>query len=141
MAEGRTLKFLHDTHDANSLPSTGYYVWAIREHLVCHDGFTMSVQASPGHYCNLRAMGVLNRITGTSALRAADVPYSNCEVYCLNQPESLFDEFGDDSNPYGYVPLEVVDMVIAKHGGLACDPPPPLPTIKLPTGLRALDLT
>lgn len=90
----------------------------IREHrfnswltkrLICKDGFEMSVQASNVHYCSPR-------------IDNADY-YSEVEVgYPTVSEEELLDYAEDRTRPtktvYGYVPVELVDKIISKHGGV-----------------------
>ena len=79
----------------------------VREHAFCKDGTKLSIQASEGHYCWPR-----NNFG----------PYSEVEVWCIVSPNGKtvrVPSMGDDhSNPYGYVPIEVVNKYIHRHGGL-----------------------
>ena len=75
----------------------------------CADGFTMSVQAFEGGYCSPR----MDRAP----------KYNNVEVGFPNRPEPLLMQWAEDpSSPcetvYGYVPVERIYLVIAKHGGM-----------------------
>ena len=75
----------------------------------CADGFTMSVQAFEGGYCSPRMDHAPK--------------YNNVEVGFPNRPEPLLMQWAEDSsNPcetvYGYVPVERIYLVIAKHGGM-----------------------
>tara|TARA_R110000751_G_scaffold305649_1_gene422383 strand:- start:620 stop:1264 length:645 start_codon:yes stop_codon:yes gene_type:complete len=87
--------------------------------LRCADGFTMSVQASERHYCT-----PLND-TG---------PYTEIEIGFPNMLEPLLIPFQDEptynaptESVYCYVPVEIIDEVIAKHGGLIEGTLPPRP--------------
>lgn len=72
-------------------------------HVVCQDGFTLSVQASRHTYCTPQN---------------DDGPYSKVEVWmCGNVPEFSEAVGGDSEYPYGYVPIEIVAQVIDQHGG------------------------
>lgn len=76
----------------------------VRPYLVCADGFKMSVQASTGHY---------------SSPRDDRGPYDRVEVLC--EPDPLLTPYSDTCDgkgPFAYVPLMVVERVIAKHGGI-----------------------
>ena len=77
--------------------------------IVCADGFTMSVQAHEGAYCT-------PRISGASVYTEAEVGYPN------RYEPLLMQWCEDDTRPcdtvYGYVPRQVIMMVIAKHGGV-----------------------
>ncbi len=81
----------------------------LNPYVVCADGFTMSVQAHAGSYCS-------PRINHAERYSAVEVGYpSTEEPLLLNYAE-------DASKPtdtvYGWVPTEVVSLVIAKHGGM-----------------------
>ena len=77
--------------------------------IVCADGFFMSVQASKSHYCTPRQ---------------DDGPYTHAEVgfpseytpefveYAEGDPESMSDSV------CGFVPVTVINAVIARHGGI-----------------------
>ena len=77
--------------------------------VVCRDGFSMSVQAHKGAYCE-------PRVDNASS-------YSEVEVGYPTQMEDLLMPFcEDDTRPcdtvYGYVPSHTVSLIIMKHGGL-----------------------
>lgn len=81
----------------------------LTKRLICKDGFEMSVQASNVHYCSPR-------------IDNADY-YSEVEVgYPTVSEEELLDYAEDRTRPtktvYGYVPVELVDKIISKHGGI-----------------------
>ena len=76
----------------------------------CADGFTMSVQGSAYHYCS-------PRITGLAI-------YNNYEIGYPSEAEPLLMPYAEDADHptdtvYGYVPVQVLVDVIAKHGGVA----------------------
>ena len=82
----------------------------LKKRIECADGFTMSVQASEGHYCS-------PRITGLGF-------YNSYEVGYPSEAEPLLMPYVEDasrptSTVYGYVPAHVIADVIAKHGGIA----------------------
>ena len=85
-------------------------------HIVCEDGFTMSVQVGYSLYSEPKKI----------AKR-----YSKVEIGYPSEPEELINEwaefipFGeDDEEPdytdtvYPYVPVKIVDKVLKKHGGI-----------------------
>jgi hypothetical protein len=79
--------------------------------LVCEDGFAMSVQVGDCLYCSPRKDFEDAR------------NYYQMEVGFPTQSESLLLEYAEDletptKSVYGYVPVEVINKVIAKHGGL-----------------------
>lgn len=73
----------------------------------CRDGFSLSVQASSSTYCSPR------RNQG---------PWFEVEVgFPSATPELIMQYCEDKSRPtdtvYGYVPIELVEQLIAMHGG------------------------
>ena len=77
--------------------------------VVCADGFTMSVQAHHGAYCTPRMSG-------------AD-KYEEVEIGFPSQREDLIMQYAEEPDKptqtvYGYVPVQVVTNVLAKHGGI-----------------------
>lgn len=83
--------------------------YLVRPHVRCADGFKVSVQASKFHYCTPR-----------ETLAEA---YSKVELGYPNMVEPLIMDYAEDADRpkdtvYGYVPVEVVDKVIEKHGGI-----------------------
>jgi hypothetical protein len=87
-------------------PESGLYQ---RRPMLCRDGFSMSVQASQSHYCSPR------RDTG---------PWNAVEIGFPTQPEPLLAPYSDmgtedgTGDVFGWVPVEVVVLVLNKHGGL-----------------------
>lgn len=77
--------------------------------ITCLDGFSMSVQASSFHYC-------LPCEDGASRYTHVEVGYSSSYEETLQEYRCFGDSF-----VYGYVPVEVVESIIAKHGGLKED--------------------
>lgn len=84
--------------------------YLIRPRALCRDGFSISIQGGTSfHYCRPRT---LCRI------------FESVELGFPNQVEDLIMRYIDDpeSNPlkdvYGFVPIEVVDEMITKHGGI-----------------------
>ena len=82
--------------------------YQLRELLECKDGFTMSVQASHFHYCTPRG---------------DDPPYRRVEIgYPSAKDDALMEYAETPADPtgtvYGYVPIEIVEQVIAAHGGI-----------------------
>lgn len=81
-------------------------VSVVRKYVECKDGTCFSVQASQFHYCFPRE----TRFDGE---------YDCVEVKSYTDEEELRPYLGDESyNIYFYVPVEVVDKVIEKHGGI-----------------------
>lgn len=90
----------------------GFLFGSARPQVVCTDGFTMSVQASRGHY---------------SDPRSDEGPYEAVEVGFPSEVEPLLMEYIEmmGNNPvesvYPYVPVDVVQAIIVKHGGVHSD--------------------
>ena len=79
----------------------------IREIVHCKDGFEISVQASRFHYCS-------PRLDGHNEYESVELGYPNRE-------EELIKPFAEEpyyKTVYGYVPVEIVDKMIEKHGGI-----------------------
>ena len=77
-------------------------------HVVCKDGFKMSVQAGQSLYSEPR--DVVNS-------------YEEVEVGFPSTEESLLTSYAEDEENlcgtvYGYVPCSIIDEVIEKHGGI-----------------------
>ena len=78
--------------------------------LKCHDGATVSVQASEFHYCTPRN---------------DDGPYTHVEAgFPSVTPPASWAEYGDSLEPtltadvYGYLPVALIHEFIDAHGGL-----------------------
>ena len=90
--------------------------------IICADGFSMSVQASSFSYCEPRIDNAEE--------------YQKVEVGFPSDPEPLIIRYAEDpSQPtetvYGWVPVDVVLNVCAKHGGVVRG--------ELPQGIPMLD--
>lgn len=102
-------KFLKGTLKQKTFDELGYKLQEIRPQLVCKDGFKISVQASEGHYCSPRVDG--------------DVKYNKVELGFPNMEDELIAEYAEDpenltETVYGWVPVEIVNKLIEKHGGI-----------------------
>lgn len=78
--------------------------------LTCVDGFHMSVQASQYTYCS-------PRIDNAKFYTQVEVGFPSAKPEC-------FAEYAEDDSDYtdtvyGYVPVELVDEEISRHGGIA----------------------
>tara|TARA_R100000008_G_scaffold37901_2_gene21603 strand:- start:525 stop:824 length:300 start_codon:yes stop_codon:yes gene_type:complete len=77
--------------------------------VICADGFQMSVQASATSYC-------LPRMTDAPVYREVEVGFpSTKEPMLMKWAE---DPEAPTNTVYGWVPVQVVTNVIAKHGGM-----------------------
>ena len=80
-----------------------------RPRIECNDGFSMSVQASAHTYCSPKTSK-----EGTI--------YTSVEVGFPSESDELLIPYAEDNDYtntiYGFVPIEIIDKVIEKHGGL-----------------------
>ena len=102
-------KYLKRTCKITRIHTIGYEYQEIRPRVKCADGFEVSVQASEHHYCSPRTNG-------------ADC-YESVELGFPSMEESELMKYAEDpSDPtgtvYGWVPVEVVNQIIDKHGGI-----------------------
>lgn len=79
--------------------------------LVCNDGFSMSVQVGEHLYCNPRDN---------------NGPWIDAEVGYPSEEEILIENYAEDESNligtvYGYVPIDIIEKVIYKHGGISKD--------------------
>ena len=77
--------------------------------VVCADGFSMSVQAHQSAYCSPRIDNAEK--------------YTSVEIGFPSAREPMLMEYCDEPGApldtvYGYVPVQVVNTVLAKHGGI-----------------------
>ena len=80
----------------------------VTPHVICNDGFEMSVQAGQSLYSEPR--------DDANSYEEAEVGFPSAE-------ESLLTSYAEDSEAlcdtvYGYVPCSIIDQVIEKHGGI-----------------------
>ena len=84
-------------------------------HIVCEDGFTMSVQVGYSLYSTPKKIA--------KRYSAVEIGYPS-EHEPLIEKWAEFAPFDEDENPdytdtvYPYVPVSVVDKVLKKHGGI-----------------------
>ena len=77
--------------------------------VICADGFEMSVQAHRSAYCSPRIDNAEK--------------YTSVEIGFPSEREPMLIDFADEpSHPtetvYGFVPVQIVTLVLAKHGGI-----------------------
>jgi hypothetical protein len=90
------------------------------ELVTCADGFSMSVQASSGHYCSPRNDEGPWRLVEV-CWPSADVP----ELALLGKPVEPTKGMEGAAKQWGWVPIDKVAQVVDAHGGLAAEPPAP----------------
>ena len=88
----------------------------IYKQVICKDGFRMSVQAGE----NLSSIPRQNSVER----------YEAVEIGYPSEKESLILEYAEGPNDptdtvYAYVPVHIVTLVIAKHGGMVSGEVPP----------------
>lgn len=90
-------------------PIPGYKFQELRPRIICKDGFEISVQASCIHYCEPRENGLTK--------------YDYVELGFPSESDNCILEYAEDPDKptetvYGWVPIEVVNQLIEKHGGI-----------------------
>lgn len=81
----------------------------LRPRLYCNDGYSISVHASEFHYCSPRINGAQD--------------YESVELGFPSEEDELINEYADSGfdfteTVYSYVPIEIVEKLIEKHGGI-----------------------
>ena len=82
----------------------------MRPRIVCNDGFSISVQASVNHYCSPRE-------------NLFDEDYEEVELGFPSAADILINDYAEDMEDptqtvYPWVPIEIVEELIEKHGGI-----------------------
>lgn len=80
-----------------------------RPRLYCNDGYSVSVQASAYHYCS-------PRLNGLQDYKRVELGFPSMEDELINEYADGGDDYTD--TVYGYVPIEIVEKLIEKHGGI-----------------------
>ena len=79
----------------------------VRRPILCKDGFSVFIQASEAHRCEPRDN---------------NGPYTAVELGYPNRVDSLITAYAENeeylNTVYPCVPVEIVDALIAKHGGI-----------------------
>lgn len=107
----------------------------VRPRFVCQDGYSISIQANENAYCQPRITqyqegNIWHVINGDCVgygkrPRNYDsenyIPYESVELGYPSEEDELINEYAEDEDyletVYGYVPIEVVEKLIEKHGG------------------------
>jgi hypothetical protein len=102
-------EFLNKHKSITEYPNTNYTTRELVPTIECSDGFSMSVQVGHCHYCTPRTNN--------------EIFYSCVEVGFPSAMEPDLMPFADDERyptktVYGYVPVEIVNAIIDKHGGI-----------------------
>ena len=106
-------EWLKNTYRAKQFK--GVTIQDIREKITCSDGFEMSVQASSFHYCQPR------KNLPNGEYQEVEIGFPSAEEELI----SAYAEYPDKltKTVYGYVPIDIVEKVIEKHGGVAKEEP------------------
>lgn len=104
-----TNEFFKATEDVAYITCGGMECAKPRPWVVCKDGYKISIQANTYAYCNPRE-------------NHADF-YSEVELGYPNREDDLINDYAENPNEptstvYGYVPVEIVDQLLEKHGGI-----------------------
>ena len=87
------------------------YGYCFRPRIVCNDGFNMSVQGSSGHYCNPRKT--------QNWYNSLEIGFPSNQEVLINSYAEIKDNW--TGTVYGYVPCNIIQDVIDKHGGINQD--------------------
>jgi hypothetical protein len=84
----------------------------VRERVLCADGFSVSIQGNSGMYCSPRE--------NIAVYEAVELGYPSALDELINEYAEQTDEDGNATTEtvFPYVPIEVVEALIAKHGGI-----------------------
>lgn len=86
----------------------GFDTPCVTKRIVCNDGISISVQANHYTYCTPR--------------RDRAWPYSEVELGFPSELDALIEGYaeteGTTQTVFGYVPIDVVNQLIEKHGGI-----------------------
>lgn len=104
-------EFLKESYDANEFERVAIGRMR-RPRVKCKDGFEISIQASFSHYCNPR--------------KTFAGPYDEVELGFPSGDDSLIEDYAENEDEptdtvYGYVPIDIVEKLIEKHGGIVED--------------------
>ena len=105
-------EFLKESYEASEFERVAHLGHMIRPRIRCKDGFYISVQATFCHYCFPR-----ETFAG---------PYEEVELGFPSEADPFIEDYAEDPNDapdtvYGYVPIDIVERLIKKHGGIVED--------------------
>ena len=125
--------WLKETIDIDIVGGIAIYQ-KVRPRIVCQDGYSVSVQANEYTYCaprytQFQAEDGWHVINGNCWLSDKErnfrtgnyIPYEAVELGYPSEEDELINEFAEDeeytNTVYGYVPVDIVEKLIEKHGG------------------------
>lgn len=101
-------EFLKNNYQGHELPGLGEMP-EVTKKIECKDGFSISVQANKYTYCEPR----INK----------GWPYSTVELGFPSALDDLIEDYSEEPGKtqtvYPYVPIDIVNQLIEKHGGIA----------------------
>lgn len=101
-------EYLMSQRDLNDQKVQDDCSFPLAKRIECEDGFSISVQASHGAYCSPRTnIGPWHQV---ECGFPSDVPTEI--MHYAEQPDK------PTETVYGYVPIELVEELIAAHGGM-----------------------
>ena len=105
-------EFMKTYYAVSRYPSYGFRptIRVMRPRIECNDGFTVSVQASEYHYCYPRD-------------NAIQQGYTDVELGFPSEADELIDAYAEEPGEptktvYGCVPIDIVEKLVEKHGGI-----------------------
>ena len=102
------LKKHYHGHKTRGLYSVGE-IPEVTKRIECNDGFSISVQANNFTYCMPREDKAW--------------PYSEVELGFPSEVDDLIEDYSEEPGTtetvYPYVPIDIVNELIEKHGGIA----------------------
>lgn len=101
-------EFLKNNYTYHEIPD-GTRFPEVTERAECKDGYSISIQANRYTYCTPR--------------RDEAWPYESVELGFPNMEDELISEYADGPGDltktiYAYVPIDLVNELIEKHGGI-----------------------
>jgi len=100
-------EFLHQTCNVEDM-GKGYHMQRTRPRVYCKDGFSVSMQAGEGIYCQPR--------------RDGDLCYYMVELGYPSAPMPEIEDRAEDKGTletvWGYVPVADVQKILDSHGGI-----------------------
>ena len=103
-------EFMATYYRASVDPMTNRFWSIMRPRIVCNDGFSISVQGSVNHYCSPRE-------------NLTDEAYAEVELGFPSVADDLIADYAEDDEDltntvYGWVPIDTVEELVKKHGGI-----------------------
>ena len=102
-------EFIDATRKVIDVIYGGHYIEERRPRVICADGYSVSMQVGSGLYCTPRDYG--------------EEYYSEVELGYPSAEDELINDYAEDCDDYTdtvypYVPVEIVDKLFEKHGGI-----------------------